>query len=76
LEMTGDFESSVYDRRLLVFNLNEYAGPTADQLEKLDDPELAKSQMRPMEKYQGPIPMCGAEMDGIPKLDVENSTDV
>jgi NADH-quinone oxidoreductase subunit I len=76
LEMTGDFESSVYDRRLLVFNLNEYAGPTADQLEKLDDPELAKAQMRPMEKYQGPIPMCGAEMDGIPKLDVENSTDV
>ena len=76
LEMTGDFESSVYDRRLLVFNLNEYAGPTANQLEKLDDEELAKSQMKPMEKYHGPVPMCGGEMDGIPKLDIEKSTDV
>jgi NADH-quinone oxidoreductase subunit I len=76
LEMTGDFESSVYDRRLLVFNLNEYAGPTADQLKKLDDSELAQSQMQPMDKYHGPIPMCGVEMDGIPRLNVEKSTDV
>jgi NADH-quinone oxidoreductase subunit I len=76
LEMTGDFESSVYDRRLLVFNLNEYAGPTAGQLEKLGDKELATAQMKPMQKYHGPIPMCGGEMDGIPKLDVEKSTDV
>jgi NADH-quinone oxidoreductase subunit I len=76
LEMTGDFESSVFDRRLLVFNLNEYAGPTADQLEKLDDDELAKAQMKPMEKFQGPVPMCGHEMDGIPALDQEKSSDV
>ena len=76
LEMTGDFESSVFDRRLLVFNLNEYAGPTAGQHDKLEDDELAKSQMKPMKKYQGPVPMCGGEMDGIPKLDVEKPTDV
>jgi NADH-quinone oxidoreductase subunit I len=76
LEMTGDFESSVFDRRLLVFNLNEYAGPTANQLEKLGDEELANAQMKPMKKYQGPVPMCGGEMDGIPKLDIEKSTDV
>ncbi|QEG01971.1 NADH-quinone oxidoreductase subunit I [Stieleria maiorica] len=75
LEMTGDFESSVYDRRLLVFNLNEYAGPTADQLEKLGDEELAKAQMKPMKKYQGPVPMCGGELDGIPKLDTGKSDD-
>lgn len=69
LEMTGDFESSVYDRRLLIYNINEYAGPTKTILKKLEDPEDIKARMVPKERYDGAIPMCGVEMDGIPALE-------
>lgn len=68
LEMTGDFESSVYDRRLLVYNLNEYTGPCASQLEKVEDDALAKEQVRPLSRYAGPVPMSGTAMDALPAL--------
>lgn len=59
LEMTHEFENAVYDRRLLIFNLNHYAGPTAAVLEKEPDPEKRKALMEPRETYGGPVPMAG-----------------
>ncbi len=70
LEMTGDFESSVYDRRLLVYNLNEYQGPCATQLAKIDDESIEKEQIRPIARYSGPVPLSGTAMDALPKLNV------
>lgn len=64
LEMTGDYESSVYDRRLLVYNLNEYAGPASSVLKKLEDPDDVAARMVPIEKYCGPVPLCGEKLAG------------
>ena len=51
LRFDGTFESSVYDRRLLAFTLNKYAGPPAGVLEKLEDPEARKAAMEPRDLY-------------------------
>jgi NADH-quinone oxidoreductase subunit I len=60
LEMTHDFENAVYDRRLLVFTLNRYAGPPASVILKQSDPAVRRGMMEPRDRYGGPVPL-GAE---------------
>jgi formate hydrogenlyase subunit 6/NADH:ubiquinone oxidoreductase subunit I len=57
LKMSHTFENAVYDRRLLVYNLNRYAGPPAKVL--LAEPDLVKRRqmMEPRGCYQGPLPL-------------------
>ena len=54
LRFDGKFESSVYDRRLMQFTLNHYAGPPAGVLEKVEDPEARKAAMEPRDPFSGP----------------------
>jgi NADH-quinone oxidoreductase subunit I len=68
LEMTHEFENAVYDRRLLVFGLNRYAGPSADIMEKEPDPEKRKAMMEPRGPYGGPVPMAGHPLPNIRPL--------
>ena len=53
LRFDGTFESSVYDRRLLMYTLNDYAGPVASVLAKVEDPEARKAAMEPRDRYSG-----------------------
>lgn len=64
LEMTGNFESAVYDRRLLIYTLNSYAGPPDKELEKLSAEEKTHV-VNPREVYSGPIPLAGVDMPGV-----------
>lgn len=48
------FESAVYDRRLLVYTLNGYAGPTAALLNKVADPQARKAACEPRDPFCGP----------------------
>ena len=66
LEMRTGFESAVYDQRLLIYNLNHYAGPAAAALMKVADPEERKKMMEPRGFYEGPVPLCGARLPGCP----------
>jgi NADH-quinone oxidoreductase subunit I len=65
LEMTGEFENVVYDRRLLVYTINPYAGPPAPALAKVEDAQLRQQMMEPRDRYGGPVPMNG---HGLPNL--------
>jgi len=73
LEWTGNFESTVYDRRLLVYQLNKYAGPPTKVIGKMDDEKKA-DQMKAISektrfKYVGAnVPMNGTIMPGVSKL--------
>lgn len=53
LEMTPSFESSVYDRRLLGYQLNTYSGPVKKFLDKLDNKEEAQKMMQPRKIFEG-----------------------
>lgn len=68
LTMNGSFEAAVYDRRLLVYSLNRYAGPTASALAKVAAEEERKNMMEPRTPYGGPVPLNGAPFAGIPNL--------
>lgn len=68
LEMTHEFENAVFDRRLLIFNLNRYAGPPASFLNKEPDPEKRAAMMEPREPYSGPVPLCGHSWPDVPPL--------
>lgn len=68
IEFTGEFESSVYDRRLLVYNIIPYAGPPAKELAKLADPEQRSAVMQKRTPYDAPVPMHGAAMAGVAPL--------
>ena len=68
IEFGGEFESSVYDRRLLVYNIIPYAGPTAKDLAKIEDPEKRRELMHPRSAYSGAIPMTGTAMTGLKAL--------
>lgn len=59
LEMKPDFENAVYDRRLLIYSLNWYAGPPASVLLKEEDPQKRKAMVEPRDRYGGPVPMNG-----------------
>ncbi|MGK5087699.1 4Fe-4S binding protein [Bdellovibrionota bacterium FG-2] len=66
LKMNGEFENSVYDRRLLIYNLNRYAGPAAPALAKIVDPEERKRNIDERGVYSGHIPMNGSAIAGVP----------
>jgi NADH-quinone oxidoreductase subunit I len=59
LEMGPEFENAVYDRRLLIFNLNRYAGPWAAIINKEQDPTIREKMMEPRDCYGGPVPLNG-----------------
>jgi NADH-quinone oxidoreductase subunit I len=65
LKMDGRFESSVYDQRLLIFNLNKHAGPSATALAKITDSEERNKQITPRIPYSGPIPLGGTQFVGV-----------
>jgi formate hydrogenlyase subunit 6/NADH:ubiquinone oxidoreductase subunit I len=71
LAMSDTFESSVYDRRLLIFNLNHYAGPTAKEMAKIDSPEERARQMTPVGPYEGPVALMGKPIDGVHNDDLQ-----
>ena len=66
-DRAGKFESAVYDRRLLVYNLNAYAGPHSKLLKKIDE-EQWDGLKHPVGRYAGPIPLSGTELPGIPAM--------
>jgi NADH-quinone oxidoreductase subunit I len=65
LKMDGAFEQSVYDRRLLAYNLSRYAGPTSTALAKVSDPQEKKKLIEPRTPYYGPLPMGGTALAGL-----------
>ncbi|HPO15909.1 MAG TPA: 4Fe-4S binding protein [Candidatus Hydrogenedentes bacterium] len=67
LQMTHQFENAVYDRRLLIYNLNRYAGPPAEAMAKLDE-EARKQAMEPRDVYGGPVPLNGEPLPNIPPI--------
>src|SRR3990167_1084391 len=68
IDMTGEYESSVYDRRLLIYNLNDYHGPHTKALQKIEDPEQRKKAIEPNDIYSGPVPLAGTPLAGIRAL--------
>ncbi|MEK6706264.1 MAG: 4Fe-4S binding protein, partial [Bdellovibrionota bacterium] len=53
LKMTGNFESAVYDRRLLAYNLAKYAGPPANVLLKTVDLNERKKLIEQRDVFSG-----------------------
>lgn len=73
LEWSSDFESTVYDRRLLISQLNKYAGPPTKVINKMDDEkkdlQLASIKTNKREKYiNANLPMNGTTLPGVAKL--------
>ena len=69
IDFSGKFESAVFDRRLLLFNLNEYAGPHASLAEKLVPDATEREKLkRDCDAYTGDLPLNGDEWAGIPQL--------
>jgi NADH-quinone oxidoreductase subunit I len=73
LEMGHEFETAVYDRRLLIFNLNRYAGPWAGVLIKQEDAAIRAKMMEPRDCYGGPVPLNGTAMPRVQPLVVKTS---
>lgn len=67
LEMGHEFENAVYDRRLLVFNLNRYAGPPASVMLKTEE-SLRPAMMEKRDRYDGPVPLNGAQIPIVKPL--------
>ncbi|MGK5082026.1 4Fe-4S binding protein [Bdellovibrionota bacterium FG-1] len=65
LKMNATFESSVYDQRLLVFNLAKYAGPVSTVLLKTADPAERQKLIEPRGPYAGPVALAGFPLAGI-----------
>lgn len=57
LAMRGAFENAVFEPKLLVYNLNRYAGPPASVLAKVADPAERGKMMEPRGVYSGPVPL-------------------
>jgi formate hydrogenlyase subunit 6/NADH:ubiquinone oxidoreductase subunit I len=77
LEMGHEFENAVYDRRLLIFTLNRYAGPSV--LRKVESMEARSKMMEPRDRYGGPVPLNGTAMPVVSPLMVkptDNTGDV
>lgn len=66
IEMAHDFENAVYDRRLLVYNLNPFAGPPADQLALEEDIARRDAMLDPRDVYGGPVPLNGTSLPNLP----------
>lgn len=76
LEMSHEFENAVYDRRLLVYALNHYAGPTANLLLKEENPEAREAMMTRIAAYSGPVPMNGHALPNVRALGSSHDKDV
>lgn len=70
IEMTHAFENAVYDRRLLVYTLNRYAGPTAGVLAEHEDAATRAKMMTPRDPYGGNVPVNGYGLPNLPALRV------
>jgi NADH-quinone oxidoreductase subunit I len=72
LGWTQDFEGAVYDRRLLVFQLNKYAGPPSIAIKRAEKKgegvEELKATTIPRTRYEGKIPLAGSALPGVPAL--------
>jgi len=66
IEFTGRFENAVFDKRLLVYNLNTYKGPPAKVLHAESDKEKVKSMLEPLGRFSGPTPLGGTDLAGSP----------
>lgn len=67
LQMQPNFESSVYDQRLLAYNLTKYAGPTSTVLAKQADDETRKTLIEARQVYDGPNELNGFLLEGMPQ---------
>ncbi|MBI2425552.1 MAG: 4Fe-4S binding protein [Candidatus Hydrogenedentes bacterium] len=65
IEMTAGFENAVYDRRLLVYNLNKMAGPRINLIQDEENPDVRKRMVERRDRYGGPVPLNGF---GLPNL--------
>jgi len=74
LKMDATFESSVYDQKLLAYNLSPYAGPTSGVLMKIEDPEARKKMIEPRGQYAGPTALSGYPLAGISKKQFPETT--
>ncbi|NUM52271.1 MAG: 4Fe-4S binding protein [Candidatus Hydrogenedentes bacterium] len=68
IEMTGGFENAVYDRRLLVYNLNRLAGPRINLIQDEANPEVRKRMIEKRDRYGGPVPLNGTGLPNLPPL--------
>jgi formate hydrogenlyase subunit 6/NADH:ubiquinone oxidoreductase subunit I len=72
LGWTPQFEGAVYDRRLLVFQLNRYAGPPSIAIKRAEKKgegvEELKATAIPRKRYEGNIPLAGSSLPGVPAL--------
>ena len=66
LKTKSDFEHAVYDRRLLVFNLNRCAGPHAALWDKVESAEDRARLAVKVGPYDGPLPVNGTSLPGLP----------
>lgn len=72
LEWSADFEAAVYDRRVLIYNLNDFAGPPVAVINRAKRKEenveelLATKESR--ERYEGKVPLSGTPLPGVPAL--------
>jgi|GEM_PF-369431 len=71
LEMGPEFENAVYDRRLLIYTLNRYAGPAAKVLAK-HEPEQHAAMMEPRDRFGGDTPLNGVAMPKVEPLKKAN----
>lgn len=75
LEWSDDFEGAVYDRRLLIYTLNKYAGPPSmainRAIKKEENVEELKATSEPRARYEGKLPLAGVPLPGVPALDVK-----
>ena len=66
--MSNQFEAAVYQRGLLVYTLNRYAGPSNTAMGKIPDEAERQKQMTPIDLYSGDVPLAGHALPGAPAL--------
>ncbi len=76
LKMNSNFESSVYDQKLLVYNLTPYAGPASSVLMKVADVEERKKLIDARGPYDGPTALSGFPLAGISKQVFPETTQI
>ncbi len=70
IEMGHEFENAVFDRRLLVFNLNRQAGPAASVALEEENPDIRNLMYDPRDVFGGPVPLNGFSLPYMPPLAV------
>lgn len=73
IEFTHEFENAVYDRRLLVFNLNSEAGPAANFVLEEEDPVVRRKLTEPRDTYGGPVPLNGHALPNLAPVPVKSA---